>query len=139
MSGDLGVMDETGNLSIVGRLKDTIIRGGHNIYPSTIEALAMRHPQVSQAACIPVPDERLGERVCLAVQGSVPREALMNHLRVSGLSRYDMPEFFLKVNEFPLTASGKILKRRLAELVARKVYIPEAVTVTADRLAIGSR
>lgn len=127
MSGDLGMLDDAGNLSVVGRLKDTIIRGGHNIYPSSIEAMAMRHPEVNQAACIPVPDQRLGERVCLTVRGSIQWETLLDHLRDNGLSRYDMPEFLLRVDEFPLTASGKVLKRRLADMVARREVVPESV------------
>ena len=69
MSGDLGVLDARGNLRIVGRSKDVIIRGGHNIHPAEIEALALRHGQVARVACFPVADERLGERVCIAVIG----------------------------------------------------------------------
>ena len=71
MSGDLGRFDQRGNLQIVGRKKDLIIRGGHNIHPATIENLAMRHPRVLKAAAYPVADARLGERVCLAV---IPRD-----------------------------------------------------------------
>ena len=73
MSGDLGVLDQHGNLRVVGRLKDLIIRGGHNIYPAHIEALALRHVGVLRVACFPVADERLGERVCVAVTGDVTR------------------------------------------------------------------
>lgn len=127
MSGDLGVLDERGNLRIEGRLKDLIIRGGHNIYPATIEALALRHPQVAKAAAFPVPDERLGERVCLAVIGDVSGDALLAHLSAEGLSKYDMPEFYLRVSEFPLTASGKILKRELVQMVRRGELNPEPV------------
>jgi acyl-CoA synthetase len=119
MSGDLGILDEAGNLSIDGRLKDLIIRGGHNIYPVHIEALALRHPDVERCAAIPIADERLGERVCLAVIGKVEPEALMAHLAAEGLSRYDRPEYFLRVAAFPLTASGKILKREMVETVKR--------------------
>jgi acyl-CoA synthetase len=115
MSGDLGVLDERGNLKVVGRSKDLIIRGGHNIYPAHIEALALRHVQVTRAACFPVADERLGERVCIAVTGSIVAQELLSHLGREGLSRYDMPEFFVRLDEFPLTASGKILKRELVE------------------------
>ena len=69
MSGDLGGMDEHGNLKVEGRLKDLIIRGGHNIYPAHIEALALRHGEVGRVACFPVADARLGERACIAVSG----------------------------------------------------------------------
>jgi acyl-CoA synthetase len=118
MSGDLGRLDDKGCLEIVGRKKDLIIRGGHNIHPARIEDLAMRHEAVARCAAFAVADERLGEKVCLAVilhEGeSIGTEALLDHLHREGLSRYDMPEYFLAMAEFPLTASGKVLKRELA-------------------------
>jgi len=66
-----------------------------------------------------VPDDRLGERVCIAVSGSIEAQELIDHLRRQGLSKYDIPEYFLRVDEFPLTASGKILKRELVLRVRR--------------------
>jgi acyl-CoA synthetase len=119
MSGDLGRFDAKGCLEIVGRKKDLIIRGGHNIHPARIEDLAMRHPAVARVAAFPVPDERLGEKVCLSVifhdgADAAPDEILV-HLHEAGLSRYDMPEYFIAMDTYPLTASGKILKRELAE------------------------
>src|ERR1700730_16239610 len=119
MSGDLGRLDEQGCLEIVGRKKDLIIRGGHNIHPARIEDLVMRHSAVARCAAFPVADHRLGERVCLAVilhdGESVEPEALLSHLHGAGLSRYDMPEYFIAMAAFPLTASGKILKRELVQ------------------------
>jgi acyl-CoA synthetase len=119
LSGDLGAFDEGGNLSIVGRSKDLIIRGGHNIYPANIEALALRHPNVQRVACYPVADERLGERVCIAIIGDIGPDVLLAHLAREGLSKYDMPEYFVAVETFPLTASGKILKRELVDMTKR--------------------
>jgi acyl-CoA synthetase (AMP-forming)/AMP-acid ligase II len=117
LSGDLGMLDARGNLSIAGRLKDMVIRGGHNIHPARVEELALRHPLVARAAAFGVPDERLGERLCLAVScaGDEPpqADALLQALFAAGLSIYDMPEYFVRLEEFPLTASGKILKREL--------------------------
>jgi acyl-CoA synthetase (AMP-forming)/AMP-acid ligase II len=130
MSGDLGVLDECGNLRVVGRLKDLIIRGGHNIYPAHIEALALRHGRVTRVACFPVADERLGERVCIAVTGDVGGDDLLTHLHGEGLSKYDMPEYFVRLEEFPLTASGKILKRELIEMHRRGDFTPEFVRFT---------
>jgi acyl-CoA synthetase len=137
LSGDLGVMDARGNLRIVGRSKDLIIRGGHNIYPAHIEALALRHAEVARAACFPVADERLGERVCIAVTGDVAADELLAHLGREGLSKYDMPEYFVRLETFPLTASGKILKRELVELVRRGELDPEPVRY--DRAALNPR
>jgi acyl-CoA synthetase len=119
MSGDLGRLDNNGCLEIVGRKKDLIIRGGHNIHPAKIEDLAMRHPAVARCAAFAVADERLGEKVCLSVifhEGAAAEaQELLAHLYEAGLSRYDMPEYFIALTAYPLTASGKILKRELVE------------------------
>jgi acyl-CoA synthetase len=129
MTGDLGQLDENGNLHIAGRKKDLIIRGGHNIHPARIEDYAMRHAAVVKAAAFPVADERLGERVCLAViasdKGAVNGSDILRHLDALGLSKYDMPEFYLELESFPLTPSGKVLKRRLVEMVREGVLSPE--------------
>jgi acyl-CoA synthetase len=121
MSGDLGRIDARGNLEIVGRAKDIIIRGGHNIHPARIEDLAMRHPAVQKAAAIAMPDARLGERVCLIVTASPGAEpdgeAVLAHLHAAGLSKFDMPEFFACIEALPLGPTGKILKRELVTLV----------------------
>ena len=117
MSGDLGRFDANGNLHVVGRKKDLIIRGGHNIYPARIEDLAHRHPGVSKAVAFPIADARLGERVCLAIiarsSPAPSAEDMLAHLDAAGLSKYDMPEYYLVLPEFPTTASGKTLKREL--------------------------
>jgi acyl-CoA synthetase len=97
-------------------LKDLIIRGGHNIHPSRIEALAVRHERVAKAAVFPIPDDRLGERVCLAVLGEISADEMLAHLATQGLSKFDMPEWFLTLDSFPLTPSGKILKRSLVDM-----------------------
>src|SRR5262245_50934706 len=127
LSGDLGSLDAAGNLKVEGRLKDLIIRGGHNIYPAHIEALALRHPAVERVACFPVADDRLGERVCLAVTGKAAARELIDHLGREGLSKYDMPEYFVRLDAFPLTASGKILKRELIDMVKRGELAPEPI------------
>ena len=135
MSGDLGRLDASGNLKIVGRKKDLVIRGGHNIHPAHIEELAHRHPQVLKAAAFGLPDERLGEKVCLAIidRGSPPAaEQMLQHLARAGLSKFDMPEFFIVVTELPLTASGKILKRELLEWVRSGRLKPLPVRYRAD-------
>lgn len=134
MTGDLGRLDQDGYLQITGRKKDLIIRGGHNIYPARIENLTMQHPAVSRAAVLPVPDKRLGEKVCLAVMLKPGRpitpEELLEHLDRSGLSRYDMPEYFLALDDIPLTASGKILKRDIAVQIADGSVVPSPIRFT---------
>ncbi len=129
LSGDLGMLDERGNLRIVGRLKDIVIRGGHNIHPAKVEELAVKHPKIAKAAAFGVADERLGEKLCLAVSTSDDdkpgSEELLRHLLEAGLSIYDMPEYFIVLDAFPLTASGKILKRELAAWAAAGRIAPE--------------
>ena len=131
MTGDLGTLDDKGNLRITGRAKDLIIRGGHNIHPARLEDLAMRHPAVARAAAFPVPDPRLGERACLAIVPApgapLSDEALLAHLDAAGLSRFDMPEFLLRLDTLPLTASGKILKRDLVQRVRDGALKPTPV------------
>jgi acyl-CoA synthetase len=131
MSGDLGTLDERGCLRFVGRKKDLIIRGGHNIHPARLEDLAHRHPAVLKAAAFGVPDERLGEKVCLALIARagerVAADAMLAHLHAVGLSKYDMPEYFVALDAFPLTASGKILKRELVQWARSGRIRPEAI------------
>jgi acyl-CoA synthetase len=131
LSGDLGVRDRRGNVKIVGRKKDLIIRGGRNIHPAELEDLAMRHPAVGRAAAFAVADERLGEKICLVVtakQGSgVQAHDLLAHLARLGLSPYHMPEYFIQLDDLPLTASGKVLKRELAAMAADGRITPTPV------------
>ena len=127
LSGDLGSLDDAGNLKIVGRIKDLIIRGGHNIYPSNIEACALTHPNVHRAAAFGLPDDRLGERICLAIEGQVNAGELLKHMASMGLSKYEMPEWFVVLQELPLTASGKVLKRKILELIDEKTIQPVEV------------
>lgn len=137
LSGDLGMLDENGNLIIMGRKKDLIIRGGHNIHPSTIEDLAITHPSVLKAAAFPIADDRLGEKVCLSItcnEGVTPPtgDEILEHLHRVGLSKYDMPEYYIALDEFPQTASGKILKRELVDLVKQGRLNPSVVRWTSN-------
>ncbi|MEC9185566.1 MAG: class I adenylate-forming enzyme family protein [Pseudomonadota bacterium] len=93
--------------------------------------MAMRHGAVERAAAVPVGDARLGERVCIAVtlrpgEELVPTD-LLAHLDAEGLSKYDMPEFYLKLEHMPLTSNGKILKRELNEWIERNEVEPQPV------------
>ncbi len=130
LTGDIGQLDPEGYLTITGRKKDLIIRGGHNIYPQQIESLAAQHPAVERAAAIPVADPRLGEKVCLAVtvgDTAVAVDDLLGHLASLGLSRYDMPEYVLVLDHMPMTASGKVLKRDLISGIGEGALSPEPV------------
>jgi acyl-CoA synthetase len=90
---------------------------------------------VVKAAAVPVPDERLGERVCLIVQTPPGREIdaqqLLAHLGRAGLSKYDMPEYLATVDELPLMPSGKVFKRRLIEWMDEGRVAPAPVRYTS--------
>ncbi|HVH75845.1 MAG TPA: class I adenylate-forming enzyme family protein [Stellaceae bacterium] len=128
MTGDLGRLDESGYLHLTGRKKDVIIRGGRNIHPTHIEALALRHEAIAKAAAFGLPDARLGERVCLAVvmrgAARLDPQAILAHLDTAGLPLYEMPEFILPLPELPLTASGKVRKPELVQRAAAGVWTP---------------
>jgi acyl-CoA synthetase len=121
MTGDLGWLDKNGYLRITGRRKDVIIRGGHNINPARIEDLVMQHSAIERAAAIPVTDARLGEKICLAVMFRAGRSAsaaqILDHLDTAGLTKYEMPEFFLELPDIPLMPNGKIQKLDIAKWV----------------------
>ena len=131
MTGDIGSLDEDGYLHIKSRIKDVIIRGGHNIYPARIEQLAARHPDVDKVAAIPFPDERLGEKVCLVIKpanGASPDSRhILKHLEAEGLSKYDMPEYLAEIDDMPMTPGGKVSKRDLLALMSAGRVNPQPV------------
>jgi non-ribosomal peptide synthetase component E (peptide arylation enzyme) len=119
-SGDLGQIDEDGYLSVVGRVKDMILRGGINIFPQEVEAVAGQHPGIREIAIVPVPDERLGERACAVIEsagGSLTVEELSAFLDEQGLALNKHPEFILVVDEMPVNAGGKCDKALLKRIV----------------------
>jgi cyclohexanecarboxylate-CoA ligase len=121
-TGDTASLDERGWLSIRGRTKDIIIRGGENIPVTEVETLMFDHPNVLNAVLVGYPDERLGERACavLTLRPGVTLELpdLCSYLLAAGLSTHYLPERLLLLGELPTTQSGKIQKFRLRELIA---------------------
>ncbi len=120
-SGDLGCMDADGYLRITGRLKDMIIRGGENLYPSEIEALILEHPKVAQVAVFGVPDDYYGEQVMAWIRLHAGRHASENEIRdycKEKMARFKVPKYVTFVDEFPMTATGKVQKFRMQEIAA---------------------
>ena len=116
-TGDLATMDARGYCRITGRLKDMVIRGGENLYPAEIESVLFEHPGVTEAAVIGVPDRRMGEELAafVRVAGDRPSVATLRaHLRAQ-LAAPKTPRYWIFVDEFPLTGSGKIQKFVLRE------------------------
>lgn len=121
-TGDTASLDEHGWLSLRGRNKDIIIRGGENIPVTDVETLLFDHPDVLNAAVVAYPDERLGERACavlvLREGATLDLAGLCDHLLRQGLSKHYLPERLVLLDELPVTLSGKIQKFKLRELVA---------------------
>ena len=125
-TGDLGVLDGDGYLTISGRVKDIIVRSGEKFSAKEIEDLLFEHPKVRSVAIVPMPDAAVGERACafvLPAEGSAPPTLaeLVRFLEAREISRRKLPERLELVDEMPLTASGKILKQALRERIARQV------------------
>lgn len=120
-TGDLGVMTPDGALTITGRKKDLIIRGGENISAKEIEDVLHTHDAVKEASVVAMPHERLGEGVCayvILLEGSdADAAALAAHVSASGLAKQKIPERFEFVGDFPRTASGKVRKDMLRAAV----------------------
>jgi non-ribosomal peptide synthetase component E (peptide arylation enzyme) len=122
-TGDLAVIDDDGYVRIVGRTKDIIVRGGYNISPAETEAALLTHPAIAEAACVAMPDERLGERMCafVVLRDSHPLptlEQIQSHLSEAGLARVVFPERVEAIEAMPLNPTGKILKRVLRQRIA---------------------
>ncbi|OMC40777.1 AMP-binding protein [Mycobacterium sp. GA-1841] len=113
-TGDLAVMREDGYCTVVGRIKDMVIRGGENIYPREIEEFLYTHPDIDDAQVIGVPDERYGEEVCAWIRmkpGRTPLDAEGLRTFATGkLAHYKIPRYVLVVEQFPMTVTGKIRK-----------------------------
>jgi acyl-CoA synthetase (AMP-forming)/AMP-acid ligase II len=121
-TGDIGVLDDEGWLTITDRAKDVIIRGGENVSPAEVEDLLLRLPGVAEVAVVAAPDARLGEHGCAFIRPARGAEApdlaaIRDHLEAAGLARQKWPEEIREVADLPRTASGKVQKFALrAEL-----------------------
>jgi fatty-acyl-CoA synthase len=117
-TGDLAVCDEQGYFKITGRLKDMIIRGGENIYPREIEEFIYTHPKVLDVQIVGVPDEKYGEIPVAFVRkkegAELSAEEVINYC-VGKIAKYKIPVQVIFVDQYPMTASGKIQKYKLRE------------------------
>ncbi|MFW6050643.1 MAG: class I adenylate-forming enzyme family protein [Myxococcota bacterium] len=128
-SGDVGVLDAEGRLSVVDRIKDMIIRGGNNVYPSEVEDVLAEHPAVAEVAVVGRPDTYYGEEVVAVVvprDGSPPDPRELLDWSLERMARTKVPRELAVVDALPLGPSGKVLKRELRAMLrdGRLVAVP---------------
>ena len=124
-TGDVGVLDDDGYLTITDRIADVIIRGGENISAQEVEELVLGVPGVAEVSVVGAPDDRFGERAAAIVrlrEGAAPPTLgdLRTHLGAAGLAKQKWPESIYVVADFPRTASGKVQKFRLRQQLRDK-------------------
>jgi acyl-CoA synthetase (AMP-forming)/AMP-acid ligase II len=121
-SGDLGLIADDGNLYILGRRNELILRGGSNVYPAEVERVLLDDPRVAGSAVLGIDDERLGQRVVAAVElkpgQQASAEELIEHVRAR-LARYKVPEQVAIVERLPRNAMSKVVKHELRPLFTK--------------------
>jgi cyclohexanecarboxylate-CoA ligase len=135
-TGDLAAIDDEGWLTVVGRRRDVIIRGGENVAPAEVEAALEAHPAVRQAVAVGLPDDRLGEVVAAAVVADRPFDlaACRAWFAERGMARFKAPAHLLRVDELPRLGSGKPDRRAARALLVSAVENRERI-VTATPVA----
>jgi fatty-acyl-CoA synthase len=129
-SGDIGTVDEDGYYRITGRIKDMIIRGGENIYPREIEEFLYTMPGVEDAQVVGVPDSKYGEVVGAFIRkqaGADITEGDVQEFARARMARYKAPKYVFFVDEYPMTASGKIQKYKLRDYAKEQLGIDTEV------------
>ncbi|RNG22135.1 AMP-binding protein [Streptomyces botrytidirepellens] len=129
-TGDLAVMDDEGYVSITGRIKDMVIRGGENIYPREIEEFLYTHPDILDAQVVGVPDAKYGEELMAWLRmkdGAEPLTTEAVHEFCRGkLAHYKIPRYVRTIDEFPMTVTGKIRKVELREIAVQQFGLGDA-------------
>jgi len=131
-TGDLATMDENGYCKITGRVKDMIIRGGENVYPREIEEFLYTHPGILDVQVVGVPDIKYGEEVLAYIrlrEGiSLTNQDIKDYCN-GKIARYKIPRYVEIIDEFPMTASGKIQKYKLREMGIEKLGLQKAASI----------
>jgi 2,3-dihydroxybenzoate-AMP ligase/mycobactin salicyl-AMP ligase len=124
-TGDLARMDHDGNVTITGRIKDVINRGGEKISPAQVEKLLLTHPKIADAAVIGMPDSALGEKVCAYIRvesgATLDPEAIKIFMADNGASKLLIPDRVELVDTLPLTEAGKHDKKALREDIRHRL------------------
>ncbi|WP_350587767.1 AMP-binding protein [Psychrobacter sp. 78a-MNA-CIBAN-0178] len=125
-TGDLAMMDEDGYITVVGRSKDMIIRGGENIYPVEVENYLYRHPKIRDVQIVGVPDKKYGEVLAAWIipkePGSLNEEEVRQFCR-DHIAHYKVPTYFRFVTDYPMTVTGKIQKYKIVEQMIEELLL----------------
>jgi long-chain acyl-CoA synthetase len=122
-TGDIGVLDEAGELQLVGRSSDLVVVNGFNVYPAEVESVLAAEPGVAEVAVVGVPDERTGESLrayVVAAAGSVLHPEALLASAAERLARFKLPEAVEVVTALPHTVTGKVMKWALGAPAAAK-------------------
>ncbi|HXS44860.1 MAG TPA: AMP-binding protein, partial [Solirubrobacteraceae bacterium] len=128
-TGDLATMDDDGYLSIVGRSKDMVIRGGENVYPRELEEFLYGHPDVADVQVVGVPDERYGEELCAWViprPGASLEEEEVRAFCRGELAHFKVPRYVVLTDAFPMTVTGKVQKFKLRDAAIEQLGLEAA-------------
>ena len=130
-TGDLATLDEEGYCNIVGRIKDMVIRGGENLYPREIEEFLYGHPQIQDVQVFGVPDARYGEELCAWIKlrdGERASESEIADFCEGKIAHYKIPRYVRFVQEFPMTATGKVQKFIMRERMIEELGLDQGTT-----------
>jgi fatty-acyl-CoA synthase len=136
-TGDVGIMDDEGYVTISGRVKDMVIRGGENIYPREIEEFLFGHPSIRDVSVVGVPDETFGEQLCAWVilhEGAALTEEELKIYCQGKIAHFKIPHYVRFTDVFPMTVTGKIQKFKLRELFGDD----RATIASQDSIAVKS-
>lgn len=131
-TGDLATMDDNGYCKITGRVKDMIIRGGENIYPREIEEFLYTHPGILDVQVVGVPDIKYGEEVIAYIrlrEGVQLTEADIKQYCEGKIARFKIPRYVAFIDEYPMTASGKIQKYKLRDMAIENLGLQKAASI----------
>ena len=133
-TGDIGSLDEEGFLTLHGRQKDLINRGGEKVWPIEIDDVLVRHPAIAEAVAFPIPHPRLGEDVAAAVvlrPGETATPAELRRYLSHQLASFKVPRRIIVLNQLPKGVTGKILRRRLSESLGSSIAVSPAAPDTS--------
>lgn len=133
-SGDVGRMDEDGYVKITGRIKDMVIRGGENLYPREIEEFLHTLPMIADVHVVGVPDEKYGEELLACIKlrdkkADSPTPEAFREMCKGKIAHYKVPKYWMVVEDFPMTVTGKVQKFKIRELAIREFRLDKAAAI----------